>query len=67
MYYKGFLEVPSLIGFFLLLLVPGVVMTGFVLDYDSNIKTQLLLIFLDQSAWPFLLYILTVERLLWNK
>jgi hypothetical protein len=26
---------------FLLLLVPGVVMTGFVLDYDSNIKNSI--------------------------
>jgi hypothetical protein len=67
MYYKGFSRGAIPYWLFLLLLVPGVVMTGFVLDYDSNIKTQLLLIFLDQSAWPFLLYILTVERLLWNK
>jgi hypothetical protein len=67
MYYKGFLEVPSLIGFFLLLLVPGVVMTGFVLDYDSNIKNSIAFNISGQSAWPFLLYILTVERLLWNK
>jgi hypothetical protein len=45
MFYKGFSKELSHIGFF----TSGswFVMTGFVLDYDSNIKIRLLLIFQD--------------------
>jgi hypothetical protein len=38
MYYKGFSRGAIPYWLFLLLLVPGVVMTGFVLDYDSDIR-----------------------------
>lgn len=38
MYYKGFSRGAIPYWLFLLLLVPGVVMTGFVLDYDSDVK-----------------------------
>jgi len=41
MYYKGFSRGAIPYWLFLLLLVPGVVMTGFVLDYDSDIKNSI--------------------------
>lgn len=41
MYYKGFSKGAIPYWLFLLLLVPGVVMTGFVLDFDSNIQNSI--------------------------
>ena len=41
MFYKGFSKGAVPYWLFLLLLVPGVVMTGFVLDFDSDIKNSI--------------------------
>ena len=41
MFYKGFSKGAVPYWVFLLLLVPGVVMTGFVLNYDTNIKNSI--------------------------
>jgi hypothetical protein len=41
MFYKGFSKGAVPYWIFLLLLVPGVVMSGFVLNYDSNIKNSI--------------------------
>ncbi len=41
MFYKGFSKGAVPYWIFLLLLVPGVVMSGFVLNYDSNLKNSI--------------------------
>jgi hypothetical protein len=47
---------------FLLLLVPGVVMSGFVLNYDSDLKDSIALYFRTLCLWPLLHIVYTYRR-----